>query len=123
MPNSGWELYYTYTGDPVINHFHILMEDFEGWDGTQIITDAIYDDNAAGYELWANNPGCGKTAVCTFNPEMAKLIPFDGKRCDIYEIGCLKEWGYDSTVGRYGSITITGSTPGLAIPIKLVKKS
>jgi len=121
-PSAGWELSYTYSGNPNINA-KIKLEDFTGWDGSQTVTNAIYDDYAAGFEMWANNP----TALGTgyeefFNIDTADRIPFngnDGK--NPVASGTITEWGYDYKTGEFGAITITGSSGGFDIPIKLIK--
>lgn len=120
--NSGWGMNYTYTGLPGFVDFRIPLESFIGWDGTQILTDSIYDDNAAQFELWANNPLTGAGVETTFNQLTATKVPFNGASGNPSAVGTITEWGYESDDGPNGSITITGSSSGFDIPMKLIKK-
>jgi|GEM_PF-3904821 len=118
-----WDMTYIYNGPSSFSNYYIALEDFTGWNGTQILDDSIYDTqaNADKYQLWANNPGDGSTASPTFNQATASLIPFDGFGTNPEVAGAIKEWGYDSGAGPNGSIYITGSTPGVKIPMKLMR--
>ena len=88
-----------------------------------MLGEELYDDNAAGYEMWANNPGGdGSGTKQTFDKDSASEIPFDGRSGNPGLPGTIKEWGVDPDVGQYGSITVTGSAGGCVVPIKLIKK-
>jgi len=124
-PVEGWELFYTYTGSSAINSFPIRMEYFTGWDGTQIVTTAIYDkdNNAKDFEFWANNPGAdGQGTRSEFDPASASLIMFDGIGTNPAP-GTIASWGFNPTIGTNGAIIINGSSSGYPVQMMLRKKS
>ena len=123
-PSEGWDLFYTYSGSSSINSYQIRMENFTGWDGTQIITTAIYDkgNNAKDFEFWANNPGAdGQGTKSAFDPASASLIMFDGIGTNPAP-GTIASWGFNPTIGTNGAIIISGSSSGYPVQMMLRKK-
>ena len=123
--NAGsWEMNYYLPFTKSIINISIPLEDFDGWDGTQIITDEIYDaDNEAkDFEMWTNNPGeFGTGARLAFDPSSAEIVPFEDLAGPPLP-GTLTSWGFDSSYGTYGAITLKGNSGGRDYPIKFLRK-
>ena len=120
-----WELYYTMSNVeiPSMASHHIPLENWSGFDGTQLLPANLYETCGEDFELWVNNPGAGgSNATGVYKPATAVKVPFNRKKGNPASVGEMKQWGFDSKTGDYGAITIDGNSNGYWVPMRLVKK-